>query len=391
MMKTILILSFYFPPCYGVKVVRTTKLCKLLPMEGWSPWVLTVDPHYYDGKTMNHYESELKNTKIFRIPYLPFWGNLTIIKLLYSLIAAGFVFLYHRKIDAVYISGSPFYPFPLTLLLTGFLKIPSVLDFRDSFSFNYGYDGRPGKGMLAVIRSFLYRTFERIGIRYASKVVFATSKLQDEYSALIPRHQDKYLTIPNGIDLDDFSNIKPIRVSKRKTIIMAGQFNIYTSNALYYLLSCIKTMPNVHFLYVGEENAIVLKAAETVNVIDQITALPFQPYINVLKLIAGSDAALLSNGLVNGMGTKIFDYIALKKPTLCLVPKNSIITEQFGGYSSIVISEAPHTYKKIKSGIEKVFSITNFEPVPLDAYTRQSAAHQLSVVLNNITMRSASK
>lgn len=386
-MKTLLILSFYFPPHYGVKVIRTTKFCKLLPKYGWRPWVLTIDPRYYKNKIMEQaqYIKELKQTAISRAPYIQFPGNFVCVKLFYSILAAIFAIRHKKKIDAVYISGSPFYPFPLTVLLTGVFKIPSVLDFRDSWSINDGYDGQKRNGFKKVLRKIFYGNIERFAVRYASRVVFATSVLQEEYTAIIPGHRHKYLTIPNGIDLDDFADIKPVRISPNKTIIMTGKFAIYTPDAMFEFLKCLKIFPELHFLYIGEEEQIIFDAAKSVGVQQQVTVIPFQPYEKTLQFIAGSEAALLSNGLVNGMGTKIFDYLALHKPIMCLVPKNSVISQKFGKYDSVVISEAPHTYEKIKQCMEKVLAIEDVTPIPIDSFTRQEATRKLSAVLRSIS------
>lgn len=383
-MKRLLIPSFYFPPHYGVKVVRTTKFCKLLPLQGWTPWVLTVDPRYFGGKTTSYPSGDLKNVGFSRIPYLKFPGNTVVMKIVWSFLVLGFVLLHRRDIDAIYMSGSPFYPFPLTLPLTGVLGIPTVIDFRDSWSFNHGYDGTLRKGFRGTLRSLVYGFAEKIAVRYASRVLFSTSVLQDEYAALIPGFDSKYHTITNGIDLDDFSHVVPLRSSEKKTLVLAGQFRIYLNDVVNDFLKCLKSMPDVHFLYLGEESAYIADSARTSGVRDQVTALPFQPYPRALQLIAGADAAVVATGLVNGMGTKIFDYLALNKPVLCLVPEGSIIKRVFGDQASVVVSEAPHTFQKIFFGLQKVLALKDFPSVPLDAYTRQEAARQLADVLDNL-------
>lgn len=385
-MKRLLIPSFYFPPHYGVKVFRTTKFCKLLPLHGWTPWVLTVDPRYYGSKTTSYPYDDLKNVRVYRLPYLKFPGNVLMLKLAWSFLVLGFVLLHRRDIDAVYMSGSPFYPFPLTLPLTKVLGIPTVIDFRDSWSFNHGYDGAMRNDFSGRLRTFVYGIMEKIAVRHASRVVFSTSVLQDEYAALIPGFDSKYLTITNGIDLDDFTNVAPLRSSEKKTLVLAGQFRIYLNDVVNEFLKCLKSLPDVHFLYLGEENAFIINSARTSGVKDQVIALPFQPYSRTLQLIAGADAAVVANGLVNGMGTKIFDYLALNKPVLCLVPEGSIIKRVFGDQDCVVVSEAPHTFQSILSGLEKVLALKDFPSVPLDAYTRQEAARQLAAVLDTLVV-----
>jgi hypothetical protein len=57
--------------------------------------------------------------------------------------------------------------------------------------------------------------------------------------------------------------------------------------------------------------------AKDFKVTNRVKVFPFKPYSETLQLLAGCDYGLLSHGMVNGMGTKIFDYLALKKAFLC--------------------------------------------------------------------------
>ena len=49
-MKTVLVVSYYFPPMGMGGVQRTAKFVKYLPSFGWKPIVLTVTPSYYLAK-----------------------------------------------------------------------------------------------------------------------------------------------------------------------------------------------------------------------------------------------------------------------------------------------------------------------------------------------------
>lgn len=387
--KTVLIVSYYFPPYANVSVIRTTKFCKYLPEYGWKPWVFTVDPRYYQGRVIDEVLKEVTDMGVFRLPYLSFPGNTLLLKLMFPLLVFGFVCRYRKQLHAVYLSGSPFYPFPLSSLLNGLLEVPTILDFRDSWSINYGYDGRQAQGYLVRIRQWFYGLLEKMAIRFASTVVFASSVLQDEYTHLFPSYRDKYHTITNGYDPDDFAGIQPKYLVEKKTLILAGQFHIYTPEAVNYVLQGLKTLPSLHFVYVGGEHEILLNAAIANDVEVQVTVLPYQPYREVLNLLAGADYALVTTGLPNAMGTKIFDYLALSKPTLCLVPQNSMITRQFGELASILICEPPYSADVIQQALERLVAIevSTTDKAGLASFSRQETAGKLAQLFDQAVCR----
>jgi hypothetical protein len=87
------------------------------------------------------------------------------------------------------------------------------------------------------------------------------------------------------------------------------------------------------------------------------------------------------------MGTKIFDYLALKKPTLSFVPKGSVITNHFSGAGAVVISEAPHTLASIKKGLSSIFEITSsVDDYLIKQFSRKESARALAQVLQKARM-----
>lgn len=392
--RTLLILSYYFPPYAGVSVVRTQKHCKLLPGFGWNPWVLSVSPRYYGTKIIAMPDGDLDRTRIFRIPFIRFPGNTVVLKLLFPLIAVIFAVANFRKIDAIYISGSPFYLFPVTSIFTPIMGIPSVLDFRDSWSFNHGYDGRKSSTVFLRVRQFVFGLAEKIAIKYATHVIFASPALRDEYAAFIPYHQRKYSVIHNGFDPDDFSRIAPRKICSHRTLtlILAGQMTVYTPEVLDGLLAIIGEISDLHFLYIGSEHNIVSQKAARYHAESQVTSFSYMPYHTALEYVAGSEYAMVTAGLKNQLCTKIFDYIALNKPILCFVPENSVITSTFGGLKSMVVSKAPHTLDSIRQGLKSVMEVFSVQHnLDLSRFTRQRSSEELARVLNQITSSDTSQ
>ena len=100
-MKNVLIAAYYFPPYALVSAVRITKFCKYLPQFGWKPWILTVDPDFYQGRILSEVPSEVNKMKIHRIPFYRFPGAVAIGKLLFPLILIFFALRHKRHIDVI--------------------------------------------------------------------------------------------------------------------------------------------------------------------------------------------------------------------------------------------------------------------------------------------------
>lgn len=386
--KSVLLVSYYFPPYAGVSTVRVTKHCKYLPRFGWKPQVLTVDERYYKNRVASS-ALNLKEAPVVRVPYFCFPFNILLIKLLFPFVVLTYVIKHRSEIDVVYFSGSPFHPFILSVVLNVFLKKPTVLDFRDSWSNNHGFDGNKTPSLFGKIKQWIAEKLERYSIKFASRVVYSTPVLQKEYEVLHPEFINKYKTISNGYDPDDFIGIKPVKVSDKVTIILAGQFSLYTPTAMNSLMRALKELPKLHFIYIGNEVDVIQKAAKLHSVEYSVTAFGYMPYQTVLRYIAGADYALLSNGVQNGMGTKIFDYLALNKTTLCFVPDGSVITQEFSGLDSVVISNPPYTVELLK---KKLLELIQKEKMPaeqgsLNSFSRVVAAEELSLNFDEIVKR----
>lgn len=386
--RAVLVITYYFPPYAGISSTRASKFVKYLPSTGWLPWVMTVDPRYYGGRQLKNdlrLATDLATTRIIRSRYWRFPGHISFMKLIHPLLAFAFAWRHRRNVGAAYLCGSPFHPFLLTLPLTRLLGIPTILDFRDSWSINHGYDGRAPTGFGSQLRQFLFGLLERISIQFASRVIFATRELQDEYTQLFPKWRSKYSTIHNGFDPEDFVKIEPKRLYTGPTLILTGQFHIYTPDAVDALMLCLVERPGINFVYIGSEHEIIEEAARRAGVSGRVACLPYSPYSEVLRLTSGADVGLVTTGLANGMGTKIFDYLALGKPTVCLVPKGSIIARELADTPSVIVSHPPHTPERIAIALDRAFGMTD-QPSPLDLgrFDRREGTRELARILEAI-------
>ncbi len=387
--RHLLVAAYYFPPFGDVSGTRAAKFCKFLPHHGWIPHVLTVDPRYYGAKVLPSLTPEARAVDRHLVPYLRVPGRVALVKMLYPLAIILAVLRGRKRLDAIYLVGSPFHPFAVTAVITRLLGIPTILDFRDSWSLNIGYDSDIQSGqqkLVSRLGRFVKRRIEAIGIRYATRVSFVTGRLNEQYSEVFRQYQAKFLTIPNGFDPDDFVAVQPkIGVATGQVIILTGKFLIYGASSIESFFRALKGFPNLRFLYVGGEHEATDALARKVGVEGQVTTIPYSPYGEVLSLIAGADYCLVTNGVAYGVGTKIFDYLALGKRILCLVPRNSEITREFGGIESVEVIEVPHTEEGIAEGLRVLTAFSpDTEQGNVEQFSRAHSAQVLARILDEM-------
>ena len=388
--KTVLMVVYYFPPYAGVASQRSEKLHKYLPAQGWTPIAFTVDERYYGTRVLPRNGSLLwaqdKEGQIVKLSYYRVPMTVFLTKVRFPVLALSYATRHRDRISAVYISGSPFHSFLITPILTSILHLPSVIDFRDSWSINHGYDGKPADTLWAKARAQTIKILEAIAIRFATRAVFATTRLREEYVELYPQWSYKFFTLHNGFDPEDVASVTPRRQYPRTTLILAGKFHMYTPEAVDALMLALRDTPDLSFVYVGEEHAIIKNAAHRHGVNAQVTTLSFQPQKKVLELTAGADIGLVTTGMVNGLGTKIFEYLALGKPAVCLVPEGSVISSEFHSTPSVLVSHPPHTASRIAELLKRARTMVGHaQSTDLAPFNRRNNAAMLAKWLDEIS------
>lgn len=383
-MKALLVAAYYFPPYADVSGIRVTKFCKYLPGHGWQPTVLTVDPRYYGARVVKPVPPEVHHMNIQRIPFLPLPGATLLVKLLFPLWICATAWWQRRRLAAVYLVGSPFHPFVATAVITPLLGLPSLLDFRDSWSINPMFSRFRHRWQRVLVRG-LRGLIEGIGIRHASAVAFATPGLQADYEALLPRYRGKFHTIDNGFDPADFESLVPERPCPGPTLILTGKFYFYTPEVVEGLMRVLPDFPHLYFLYVGGEAALIRRLAEAAGASAQVRVLEFQPAERMLRLIKGADYGLVTHAVRYAVGTKIFDYLALGKPVLCFVPTGSAMAASFAHIPGVVFCHPPFGEAEIRAGLRRLLARSaTVDPGAVAHFSRPVATAALARLLTRI-------
>ncbi len=250
--------------------------------------------------------------------------------------AVGALVSAHRQspVDAVVSSASPMTAHVAAWIASRLIGVPWVADFRDPWLDN------PLEPMSGFAR-WRRATLERAVVRSAARCTFATRGLRDAYARRYPRLAGRFEVLPNGyerpatgrstgrtVDARDGTE-RPIR------LVYAG--SLYRPPELDTFLAGVARLADERPDAAGrlEITFIGATTAETRAVADRWLADPrvapvvrlrgFVPRAEAVAAVAEADAALTLLGGGPGMevfvGAKLYDYLALDRQVLAMVPE----------------------------------------------------------------------
>ncbi len=361
-MKRVLIISYYFPPLGGAGVQRVLKFVRYLPQVGWEPLILTVKNIQYPAYDASLLEEIPKEATIYRsgsfdplrVSYIlrklfrggrnysdrPVEKSDFISKLskvifipdnkigwLFYAVINGLKIAKKNKVDLIFSSSPPPTAHLVGLLLKKFLKIPLVVDFRDSWETSLE-EKAP-----SLLHRWLKRKIERKIFKNADSIIIVNEQIREVF-------QNKYLDlkdisiITNGYDEEDFTNFKEVK-QDQFTIVYLGTFNRINDpvpflQALSELSQEITEFKNqVQFVQIGM--ALDFDLPELIEKYDLGSIVELKGYLahkESLKYLASASILLLITTDSAGAETlstgKIFEYFRARKPILGILPPSGV-------------------------------------------------------------------
>jgi len=366
-LKTVLIITYYWPPAGGPGVQRVLKFAKYLPQFGWRPIILTVRNGEYpaiDNSLINdipdnlivHKTNTLEPSGFYRkfvgmkpgeaIPVAVLTEkNPSLKKRISNWIRAN-LFIPDAKIgwipfavkkgkkiiktarpDIILSSSPPPTVHLIACKLAKWSGIKWVADFRDPWTNIYHYHNAP-KWRLA--KSIDSRMEQKV-LTAANSAITVTEGFFD-ISPVCATH-----VLPNGFDPDDYRNITPNISAKKQN---RSSFTICYMGSLktrQYVDSFFNSLVNLQRQYKNTDMQITLKI---IGVVEQSVRGKIQKYENDIRIIftgyldhqsalreaADSDMLVMFIGKSNIAGRiltgKLFEYLMLKKPILAYGPLN---------------------------------------------------------------------
>jgi glycosyltransferase involved in cell wall biosynthesis len=410
-MKKVLMVAYHYPPIGGGGVFRTLKFTKYLPQFGFRPYVLTVKNSMYTSKDLTLVKEippEVRILKTFSFEHRllrasrllnidPGWffvPDVNVGWLPFS-VRAGTKIIKQENIDVIYATA----PIWTSLLIGCFLKKktkkPLVVDFRDPWTINAHVE--PPTRFHAKIENFL----ERKVLTSADYVITISEPYKCKYIEKYPFLKTKSEVIMNGVDPDDFKNLKRRPLQGKFRIVHTGSFYGLRSPKyfLFALHKLVQEKPDlrkqIEMQFVGNYGKEAPIIVDKLGLNDVIQFINYMPHEKCLELMLNSHILLLivasegdkTSGIVTG---KLFEYLFSGRPVLALAPKESIVADIVqSAKAGLVVSPNVEAIKEAilelyEQWAEGKLSATT-KTASIESYNRKFLTSKLAQIFEKLT------
>jgi glycosyltransferase involved in cell wall biosynthesis len=366
-MKKIIILSYYFPPCNLTPAERVFSWAKYFHENGYYPIIITrnwdrpikesIDEHFSSGDKIKHevhdthevyyipYKNNLKNKFFIKFSGTSYYTLYLMIAFIYSILenfTSSFTSLQplykflktylkqHKEIKLMLISANPFHQFKFGYLLNKKLGIKWIADYRDDWNTNE----------FSISKIFFKKIIKKISTRKEKKWVKSASFFTSVSSRYVKKIKqlvgiDGYV-IENGFMPENYEE-NAYELFSNFTVTYVG--SLYPSQPIEIFLNTIKKFintfsvpPPIKIIFIGiladpisfDRIKKYIKGYESyfqfTHRIDKKEAIEVQKKSHLL--IAVSYIRL--KGIP---GSKLYEYLAIKKLVLVCPTDNDIIEE----------------------------------------------------------------
>jgi hypothetical protein len=344
-MKKLLILAYDFPPYVSVGGLRPYSWYKHLKEFGVYPVVVT---RQWDNKFGNHLDyvapSKTKKTEIekteygtiIRTPYKPNLANKILLKygenkfrLIRKSISAFYEltqwffyvgpkkqllieadnYLKDNSVDAIIATGDPFVLFKYASKLSAKYNIPWIADYRDAWTKDKLFN-----------RNFINKYLEHYLLRNVSDVITVSDYIKSIINDNIRFKNIKILI--NGFDHDILDN-KTITTQSNDKLNIAFAGTIYPWHPVESFLKIVSEIKENNSLVINlyginkEEYIRELLKEKFTNLKDTVFLYKKLPNKDLINKLRKNNLLLLFNDY-SISGTKIYDYLAVKRKILFL-------------------------------------------------------------------------
>jgi hypothetical protein len=284
--RKILIVAYHFPPDAAVGALRPLKFAKYLPHYGWEPWILTVKPSYYEKLDESRSAEIPAQSRVFRTNVLPHPNTVykhlkrsyyaitgrkqefgqklresppegdpqprrilsKARKFLSSLLwippddvlgwlpiaaARAIRLVRAHRITHIYTTNPPHTTHLVGLAIKATCNVRWVADFRDLWLFEKPFQTRTAERV--------EHWMERKVVENADAIVSTTDRMADKFRRTYPAvSAERFVTICNGFDGDDFSSIVAAGNSEKFTLTYLGSF--YDERTPEHLLTAVSEL-----------------------------------------------------------------------------------------------------------------------------------------------------
>ena len=441
--KKVLMIAYVFPPFFSIGgSIRVVKFIKYLPGLGWLPRVLTIDDrHEYDTQRKQGSETLFADVPdevmIYRTsagePSVEFLERgrhardknkmaALLINTLRGLrnfarkyllmpdeylawlpiaVRSGRNIIRREKIDVIFATVPPHSVTLTASLLRWLMRKPLILDYRDDWIDTPWFKDKPW------FKRVIERRMEWWVVKSASRVILVTEYSRNEFIKRYPRQsKDKFVFIPNGVDLVDFKSAKDIPTGhapgEEFTIVHAGLLSVSggwhrNPRPLFTALQQIQEQHpalkgKLKMVFTGQLPETYQDMVREMGLSDTVCEVGHLRQDGFIKTLKGADLLLTINydGFATLIPGKIYEYWAVGGPAILLlsVPgAASALLEKHG----LGLTASQHDANAIADAITQVYQRREAgDPMranldDIEQYDRPTLAKKLAATLDTLS------
>lgn len=251
----------------------------------------------------------------------------------------------------ILVSGPPFSPLLIGVVLKRIHHIPLVCDIRDDWG------GNPLIEKTSPLLSRLEMLLERWMVRNADKIVLVTPSSYQHWTGRYPEFQRKFVLIPNGYSEEEMASTPPFRFEDFAVVHVGSLEPGRSPEPLFQALARLKAdeMP-VHFYEYG---IVIRKYRELAQRLDLSSLVHFEgsvPADEAIARIKGASLLVLipTENAPTAIPGKAYEYLRSGKPVLLISHPNA--TTDFLGRFTEVYRVAPGDVSACAHVIRKIYS-----------------------------------
>jgi hypothetical protein len=277
----------------------------------------------------------------------------------------------NKRYDVIISSGPPFSSHIVGGLIASRTKIPWVADFGDPWSFNSEQHFRR-KWRKKIEHRMEQRLFRRM-----RRVIFTTKRTAERYSSIYPAFKEKFSVIQQGADASKYRRKVE---TKKNTLVYTGIF-YKDIREPFELFAAMNTIDDYQLIIVGNVDTDVLDYVKRNHLEQKIRFMGYVSHEDSITWQLSSEYLVyIDNKNSTQLPGKLFEYLAAKKPILCVVQNNdSLLVELAKEYPQIVICQNNST--EIVNALEKLKTQDCGNNHNVDWSHR---AHDLDALLKNL-------
>jgi len=435
-MKTVLIVTYYFPPSGGPGVQRVLKFCTYLLEFGWRPIILTVKDADYPARDESLLHEIPKDATVYRTPilepytlYRMFTGKkkgtavdvntipkpgerrslkerlAEFIRATFFIpdarmgwikpaVKAGMDIIERHGVQAIYSSSPPYSCSVIARNLKRKTGLPWIAGFRDPWR---GFLSAPKRWWLP---DWIDRRLERSVFRECDRLEVAWEGIAKDFHKKYPHiDMQKVHHLPNGFDSADFPTVEVIEkqvFTVTYTGSMYGKRNPETFFAAVARLveAGAVDRERIQLQFIGRFGAEVRTMFDHPVLRDCIVVHDYMPHAASVRHLFQSDALLMvvddfagNEEIVPG---KVYEYMGSGKPVITLAPEGAV---------TAVIEETRSGRCARSHDIDAIAAIfldyyrqwqngtlgTDQLRASVDQYERRAITRRLAALLNAVT------